>query len=76
MPSTVIDVTAARLVSTGEAARTLGIDRRSLQRWVKDGLVHPDATTVGGHMRWDVERLRAELRRVAAERHKDEDEDR
>ncbi|AEA27944.1 regulatory protein MerR [Pseudonocardia dioxanivorans CB1190] len=49
-------------VSTGEAARALGVSMRSLQQWAKDGLIEPDFRTVGGHMRWDVERVRAELR--------------
>ena len=52
----------ARLVPTGEAARAIGVDVRTLQRWVKDGLVEPDGVTAGGHMRWDVERLRQALR--------------
>jgi DNA-binding transcriptional MerR regulator len=64
---------AARLVSTGEAARALGMDRRSLQRWAKDGLIEPDAVTPGGHMRWDVERLRTDLRRLADERREQAD---
>lgn len=51
-----------RLVSTGEAARALGIDPSTLARWARSGLATPDFTTAGGHMRWNVERLRAELR--------------
>lgn len=50
------------LVPTGEAARLLGVDIRSLQRWAKAGLIEPDYVTPGGHMRWDVDRVRAELR--------------
>lgn len=49
-------------VSTGEAARALGVSIRSLQQWAKDGLIEPDYYTTGGHMRWDVDRVRAELR--------------
>lgn len=49
-------------VSTGEAAKALGVSIRSLQQWAKDGLIEPDHYTAGGHMRWDVERVRAELR--------------
>jgi len=67
-------VSGARLVSTGEAARAIGVGRRTLSRWAADGLVEPDSYTAGGHMRWDVERLRAELRRLAAER-RDNQED-
>ena len=50
-------------VTTSQAARELGVGLRSLQRWVKDGLIEPDFVTPGGHMRWDVERIRAELYR-------------
>jgi excisionase family DNA binding protein len=53
-----------KLVSTGEAARRLGVNLRTLQRWVREGLVAPDWTTPGGHMRWDVDRLLQEVRRL------------
>ena len=55
-------------VSTGEAARTLGVDIRSLQRWVERGEIEPDYVTPGGHYRWDVEWMRAELYRRLRER--------
>ena len=48
-------------VTTGQAAKALGVSIRSLQQWVKDGLLEPDHRTPGGHMRWDVERVRDEL---------------
>ncbi|HYZ08486.1 MAG TPA: MerR family transcriptional regulator [Pseudonocardiaceae bacterium] len=49
-------------MSTGQAARELGIDPSTLARWARTGLAAPDFTTAGGHMRWDVERLREQLR--------------
>jgi DNA-binding transcriptional MerR regulator len=55
-------------VSTGDAARELGVNIRTLQRWVEAGLIEPDLTTAGGHMRWDLPRLRDELRRIQRER--------
>jgi excisionase family DNA binding protein len=55
-------------VTTGEAARLLGVSIRSLQQWAKDGLIEPDHVTPGGHMRWDVERVRAELRQRIRDR--------
>lgn len=54
---------ADALVSTGEAARTLGVNVRTLQRWAAEGLVTPDWITPGGHMRWDVDRLLREVAR-------------
>lgn len=58
-------------VTTGQAAKLLGVSIRSLQQWVKDGLLEPDHRTPGGHMRWDVERLRAELRNPSRYRRED-----
>ena len=52
---------AGPLVPTSEAARRLGLSARSLSRWAQDGRVEPDLVTPGGHMRWDVERLRAQI---------------
>jgi DNA-binding transcriptional MerR regulator len=51
-----------KLVSTAEAAAELGVSVRTLQQWRQDGTVLPDVVTPGGHARWDVERLRRELR--------------
>lgn len=50
------------LVTTGDAAKALGIGRRTLARWAAEGLVEPDLVTPGGHARWDVEKLRAQLK--------------
>lgn len=44
-------------MSTGEAAKALGIARATLQRWANSGLVTPAWRTAGGHMRWDLEDL-------------------
>jgi DNA-binding transcriptional MerR regulator len=55
-------VVTSELVSTGEAARAIGVGRATLARWWQDGLVTPDLVTAGGHARWDVDRLREQLR--------------
>lgn len=52
----------ADLVTTTQAARELGISRRTLAAWWHDGLVEPAFVTAGGHGRWDVEKLREALR--------------
>jgi hypothetical protein len=49
-------------VTTPQLAKELGVGVRSLQRWVEAGLIEPDYRTPGGHMRWDVDRVRSELR--------------
>jgi excisionase family DNA binding protein len=51
----------ADLVSSSEAARQLGVNLRTLQRWAAEGRIKPDWTTPGGHARWDVDRLRREV---------------
>jgi len=53
-----------RLVSTGEAARRLGVNLRTLQRWASDGLITPDWITPGGHMRWNVDRLLRDIKQL------------
>ena len=59
---TCVNVAERPLVTTTEAARLLGVSTRTLQQWRTDGTVLPDLVTPGGHARWDVERLRRELR--------------
>lgn len=55
-----------RLVPSGEAARALGISARTLQRYVKAGLVTPDLTLASGQYRWDVARLREQINALSA----------
>jgi excisionase family DNA binding protein len=50
------------LITTGEAARELGVSRETLNAWVRDGKVTPHSRTVGNHMRWDLEQLRRQIR--------------
>ena len=54
----------ARYVTTGDAARALGISSATLTRWKAAGKVTPAEETVGGHFRWDMTSLRAQLRRL------------
>jgi DNA-binding transcriptional MerR regulator len=60
-----------RLVATGEAARALSVSVQTLQRWVRDGIVTPTATTAGGHHRWDIADLREQVRLAAQQRTQD-----
>jgi DNA-binding transcriptional MerR regulator len=53
------------LVPTGQAARTLGISSRTLQRYVRSGLIIPDLTLASGQYRWDVARLREQINALA-----------
>ncbi|WP_224389153.1 MerR family transcriptional regulator [Pseudonocardia sp. ICBG1293] len=58
--------TRANLASTSAAARSLGVHQSTLSRWASTGVVHPEARTVGGHMRWDLQKLRDELEAAGA----------
>src|SRR5271157_5190917 len=53
----------SRYITTGDAARALGISTATLTRWVAKGIVTPAEQTAGGHFRWDMTSLRAQLRR-------------
>jgi 8-oxo-dGTP diphosphatase len=53
---------AKRYVTTGEAARYLGITRNTLHNWVADGIVTPTwRTPRRGDMRWDLADLDRQL---------------
>lgn len=49
------------LLPTTQAAKAVGVAKRTLQQWVKDGAIEPTVRTVGGHARWDVTDLRRQL---------------
>lgn len=51
-----------KLVSTGVAARALGVAHNTLHQWWKQGIVTPVLVTAGGHARWDLDNLREQLR--------------
>lgn len=51
-----------RPVSSGVAARILGVHRATLVRWWQDGAVTPEYVTPGGQARWDMADLRRQLR--------------
>ena len=55
-----------RYVTTGVAAREIGVSAATLTRWVAAGLVEPAERTAGGHFRWDLPVLRAQVRRLHA----------
>jgi excisionase family DNA binding protein len=51
----------ARLVTTGEAARLLGVSQPTLNRAVRNGRLRPTLVTPGGHRRFDSAELSAAL---------------
>ena len=52
-----------RLVTTGAAAKAIGVTPVTLQRWAHAGIVTPASVTAGGHLRWDLDDLREQLRK-------------
>lgn len=52
-----------RALTTAEAADALGVHRETLLRWLRDGIVYPSLTTRGGHYRWRLFDLEAQLQR-------------
>jgi predicted site-specific integrase-resolvase len=57
-------VPAAKLLTTAQAAEHLGIDRRTLARYARQGLLTPTLTLPTGHHRWDLEDIRRQLREL------------
>ena len=53
----------SRYTTTGGAARAVGVSSATLTRWAAAGIVTPAERTAGGHYRWDLVSLRAQLRR-------------
>ena len=51
----------SKLLTTGAAAREVGVDPSTLSRWAQAGTVRPEGRTAGGHLRWDLAKLRAQL---------------
>ena len=52
--------TQDQLISSGDAARMLGVAPTTLLRWATEGKIAPALVTPGGHTRWrrsDIEAL-------------------
>jgi excisionase family DNA binding protein len=55
------DPVGARLITTGQAAKLLGVSQPTLNRAVRKGRLRPTITTPGGHRRFDSAELGAAL---------------
>jgi excisionase family DNA binding protein len=55
------DPEGARLITTGQAAKLLGVSQPTLNRAVRKGRIRPTITTPGGHRRFDSAELGAAL---------------
>jgi DNA-binding transcriptional MerR regulator len=63
---------ADRLLSTGQAAKAIGVAPRSLSRWVTEGLINPTLITPGGQFRFDLDELKAQLQERRPRSRRDE----
>ncbi len=54
---------AERLLSTGQAAKAIGVSPRSLSHWVTRGLIKPTLVTPGGQYRFDLDELKAQMQK-------------
>ena len=51
-----------KYVTTAEAAKLVGLSRRTLQRYHREGVIAPEYVTAGGHARWDPDKIIEQLR--------------
>jgi excisionase family DNA binding protein len=51
-----------RYITTGEAARALGVSTATLTRWAAAGRITPAEVTLGRHYRWHLPSLLAQVR--------------
>ena len=61
------------LLTTGELAKELGVSRGAVVKWTREGKIHPELTTPGGHHRWDLDHARAELQALQDRRNESTD---
>lgn len=60
------------LLTTGELAKALGVSRGAVQSWQRGGLITPQFTTPGGHHRWVLDDVRAQLQELRQRSTEDE----
>lgn len=53
-------------LTSGELAKALGVSRGAVHKWANSDppLIVPEWTTPGGHHRWDLEKVREQLRQA------------
>ncbi|MGH3796163.1 MAG: helix-turn-helix domain-containing protein [Pseudonocardiaceae bacterium] len=61
-----------QLLTSSEVADALGLSRQTIARYVREGWIVPTLTTPGGQYRFDLDKVREELRKIAEDRRKDQ----
>jgi predicted site-specific integrase-resolvase len=49
------------LLTTAQAAKLYGINRTTLGRYARDGLLRPTVVLPSGHLRWSLDDLRRQM---------------
>jgi MerR family regulatory protein len=60
----VVAMADRELLTTAQAARSLGISTRTLVRYAERGYIKPEMTLPSGHRRWVLEDIRRQLREL------------
>jgi excisionase family DNA binding protein len=55
------------VVSSTELAKALDVSHRTIQRWIAAGKIHAEFRTVGGQYKFNVEKVREQLRSLRDE---------
>lgn len=63
-----------KLLTSGEVADELGLSPRTISRYAREGLITPELVTAGGQYRFNLEKVRAELRQLAERRRAERDQ--
>ncbi|WP_188990591.1 MerR family DNA-binding transcriptional regulator [Saccharopolyspora thermophila] len=63
----------APLISSAELARKLGLARRTISHYAKQGWITPAVITPGGQYRWRYKDVLAEMRKLAEQRRQERD---
>jgi predicted site-specific integrase-resolvase len=56
------------MLTTAEAARVVGIHRKTLSAYVGRGWIKPTLRLPSGHMRWEIDDLKRQLRELDEQR--------
>ena len=51
-------------ISIGETAKMLGVHVKTIRRWEKKGIINEDFRTVGGHKRYEYEKIKSLLKEI------------
>lgn len=57
-----------KLLTSGEVADELGLSPRTISRYAREGIITPELITAGGQYRFNLDRVREDLRKHAEKR--------